>query len=208
MVCRVVDDSSNTQYGLKEGCLLHVSEVGRGLACGCVCPKCLHPLIANKGTVRIHHFCHSAGADCVGASETILHMLSKEIISHLETIHIPAYHYRRSTKLKTGNPVKYEKIIAKGGEVAIDEVFLERMNVGFKPDAVIISGNKSLIIEIAVTHKTDQKKKRLIRKSDTPAIEICLSDDHAFLERKQLADLIKNDIGIKKWLYHPKEKRR
>ena len=44
-------------YGLKEGKLLHISEVPRGLACGCVCPACGDRLVARQGPLREHHFC-------------------------------------------------------------------------------------------------------------------------------------------------------
>jgi hypothetical protein len=47
-------------FGLKEGILVHVSDVASGLACGCVCPECNGKLQANKGKSGkgTHYFSH------------------------------------------------------------------------------------------------------------------------------------------------------
>ena len=39
-------DWKNTGWGSRNGKAVHVSEVSRGLACGCVCPGCGAQLVA------------------------------------------------------------------------------------------------------------------------------------------------------------------
>lgn len=43
-------------YGLKDGKLVHISEVDKGKKCGCVCPACYSPFIARKGKKIIHNY--------------------------------------------------------------------------------------------------------------------------------------------------------
>jgi hypothetical protein len=65
-------------FAEKEGFLRHVSQVGKGLACGCVCPVCRQSVIARKGDQKRHHFAHSPGAKC--NAETVLHYLAKRLL--------------------------------------------------------------------------------------------------------------------------------
>lgn len=75
--------------GLREGRLQHVSEVQRGLACGCTCPACGDYLIARKGPIREHHFGHAADHDCRTAVETALHMAARELLASRREIVLP-----------------------------------------------------------------------------------------------------------------------
>ncbi|WHY77279.1 competence protein CoiA family protein [Neobacillus sp. WH10] len=63
-------------YGLKDGKLVHISDVEKGLKCECVCPACNHPLIARKGEKTAHHFAHYNGSECAKSVETALHSIS------------------------------------------------------------------------------------------------------------------------------------
>ena len=56
-----------TGYGMRDGKLLFISDVPRGLACGCVCARCHQPLVAKKGPIRRHHFSHLKDTNCHGA---------------------------------------------------------------------------------------------------------------------------------------------
>ena len=51
-------------YAIKGEKSVHISEVERGLACGCICDECKDRLIAKKGTVKAHHFAHEANHSC------------------------------------------------------------------------------------------------------------------------------------------------
>lgn len=67
-------------FGYKNDELVHISEVARGLECGCMCPSCGHPLIARKGNKKIHHFAHYNRAECKNAVETAMHIAAKNIL--------------------------------------------------------------------------------------------------------------------------------
>lgn len=71
----------NLIYALKDGLTTHISEVERGLKCGCTCPACGEKLIAKKGQYVTHHFAHQASKDCEYGYESSLHFAAKEILS-------------------------------------------------------------------------------------------------------------------------------
>ena len=75
-----MESGGQITYGLHSGDLVHITEVERGLACGCICPCCENQLIARKGPIVAHHFAH-AGENCEGGAETALHLAAKEILS-------------------------------------------------------------------------------------------------------------------------------
>ena len=68
----------------KEGDLVHINSVPNGNDCGCFCPHCKSKLCAKNGGTSekmIHHFAHQSGADCIGAIESALHKMAKDVIS-------------------------------------------------------------------------------------------------------------------------------
>lgn len=196
-------DQKHAGYAIRDGILLHISDVQRGLACGCSCVVCGERLVAKKGSVRRHHFSHESESDCVGSAETALHIVAKEITSKLREIFLPEYRFSRSKKLKYGVVVTHERKITKPGIAKILSSAVEPPYGGFVPDVVLDCGKKSLIVEIAVTHKVDRLKLRRIRRANVPAIEICLESSDAFLSRAELTAKIAGDASLKRWLFHP-----
>lgn len=57
-----MDPQAYSGYGIKDGNLVHISDVPRGLACACVCVDCGKPLLARKGNKRREHFAHAPTA--------------------------------------------------------------------------------------------------------------------------------------------------
>ena len=73
-----------------EGKLIHVDSVSTGLACKCFCPHCKSELVAkNGGNRKVHHFAHANGSDCVGAIESALHKMAKDILQEHRLIMLP-----------------------------------------------------------------------------------------------------------------------
>ena len=196
-------------YALKDNKHVHISEVDRGLACGCFCLLCNKPLIARKGNIRSHHFSHSANTECSYTPETILHFLAKKIISESNYITIPEYLYANTTTTDDGVIIEHSGIVANGGRITIDNVLVENeaKRNGFVPDIVIQSGNKSLIIEIYVTHKVDSDKLNRIYSNGEATLEINLNKDAILKSTKDLSALILDEAHNKDWLYHPNQER-
>lgn len=198
--------NDHAAYGLKDGKLLFIADVARGLACECVCVSCGQPLIARKGAIRRHHFAHFEVTDCQGAGESVLHLLSKELLSELESVEIPPYEFIKKRNTKNGTLIQHQALVAKGGHVFVLGVKIEEHEEDFIPDIIIESGSKSLIVEIAVSHKVNRSKLRKIRKRDLPAIEIRLDVMDSFLPRDLLRKKLQHDLDSKVWLFHPAQR--
>ena len=200
----IADD--HTGYGMRDGKLLFIADVPRGLTCGCICARCRGTLVAKKGSIRRHHFAHFEVTSCHGAAESVLHSLAKELIAELDVIVIPPYEFVKQRKTKTGALVQHQALVAKGGDVPIHNVRVEENEGDFVPDIIIESGPKSLIVEVAVTHKVARAKLRKIRRRNLPTIEIRLDPSDSFLSRESLKNKLQRDLTSKVWLFHPAQR--
>lgn len=135
-------------YGLKGGKLVSINDVERGLACGCECPECKSPLVANKGDKKIHYFSHHSNTNCNG--ESLLHILGKELFARRVENAIEAggiitieWDCTECNSRHEGNLVKAAK-----------RVGLEVVLQGCRPDIVLFdaSGKIVALVEIVVKH--------------------------------------------------------
>ena len=128
-------------HGLKEGELVSIADVERGLKCNCTCTKCGEPLVAKKGEVKDHHFAHSVDSDCTG--ETLKHYMAKQEIAEKKYLHLP--HPIKDTYSMTDfKTVELEKRI--GDSQYIADVICTH------------ESGTQIIIEIVVTHDLDTDK--------------------------------------------------
>lgn len=196
-------------YGLKNGKLVHISEVESGAACQCICPTCNAPLVARKGSIKIHHFAHLNSPECEWAGETTLHLLTKEILSQQKTIFIPGYGIEfLSFFTRSGRSVYFRRVYRASGkdekiEVKIDEVALETRLGRIAPDIVIFSAGEPLLLEIYVTHRVGREKLRIIEQNGWPAIEVDLHRLRHFPDRQELAKILTNPVRMMNWLNNP-----
>lgn len=205
-VQRMPEHDDRVGYGMRDGRLLFIADVPRGLACGCVCVGCGRPLIAKKGPVRRRHFAHREITDCRGAPETVLHRLSKELLAELDELMIPSYEFKILRKLRTGRVVYHEASVAKGGRVRVDRVLVEVSEEGFVPDVIVESGSRRLFVEVAVSHKVTRLKLRRMRRRDLSVIEITLEPSDSLLARDELKAKLQSDLDSKTWLFHPAQR--
>lgn len=194
----------NITYGYQDGKLVHISSVKKGLDCNCTCKNCGERLIAKKGGSRAHHFAHESGNECANAAETVLHILAKKIISELSFISLPSYNYKK-TKSLNGVCITHEQELIKSHNASIQAVNIEPHYESYRPDTEVFTKAGTLIIEIAVTHKVDDKKLRLLRQEGLQVIEIRFSKEDAQLNQDELRKLIQLDTHKKHWLCHPKD---
>lgn len=198
--------ADHTGYGLKDGQLQFIRDVDTGLACGCSCPSCGKSVVAKKGQIRKHHFAHYEATTCQGAVESTLHRLAKELLTELPTFEIPQYVFEKKRKTRTGKLISHKVTVARGGPVTIDRVRVEQRDDGFIPDILIESKGKSLIVEVAVTHKVARAKSRKLRRRNLPAIEIRLDPIDSFRPREELKEKLQTVSSCKVWLFHPDQR--
>lgn len=201
-------------YALRNGRLISIRQVGRGLQPDCLCPACGSPLIAKKGPIRQHHFAHKSGRACENAAETALHLLAKQVICTPGTqLALPPYtiegRRRRGSKSQA---ISVTVPDVGGATIQVAAGQEECRFEGFTADALIsvLSGSgrtrKELIVEIAVTNPSGKPKIRRISSAGVPAIEIDLSKfphyEGMSVETVQQVFLEPQRV---KWLFHPKQ---
>jgi len=153
------------QYGLLNEKLIHISVVEKGLACNCVCPHCKSPLIARKGQKNAHHFAHYRLADCNHGTETALHMMAKNIVAKTKRVFVPYTPENIYGNSKGGGIVRFENAELE-----------KRLSDTVRGDVLLRKGERSLNVEIKVTHEVDWEKTIEIFNLGVPTIEIDLSD--------------------------------
>lgn len=184
-------------YGIQaNGALVHVSDVPRGLACGCSCPACGGTLIARKGDINVDHFGHHAkGSGCGVNAETNAHSWAKEVLATELRILLPSVEGRVGReRLQTHNE----------GMFLFAHAELEKPMESIVPDVVLTTaGGQKLLIEVLVTHPCGSEKIQKLRDRGLATLEVDMSrwrksTDRGDIERA----LIEN--APRRWLYNRK----
>lgn len=181
-------------FGLRDGKAVHISEVESGLACACVCPKCGRRLVAKKGDIRVYHFAHEDDSDCQGAVESSLHLAAKEILEREKKIRVPLPGFFPAKLAESVNTM-----------LEFDGVRLEEHIGGIIPDLIVFTKNRSLIIEINVTHAVDDAKLQKIKELGVSAIELDLSWGQYSAAGDTLKYYVIESTANKHWLYNAEE---
>lgn len=172
--------SDELVYGLGiDGTILHISEVGRGLQCGCRCPACEQVLIAKKGPVQRHHFAHhNANAACAHAAETNAHIWAKDVLARMKRLLVP------ETVATHGN---LTRIVRRTQVYSFVEARLENRLGSMVPDVILVMADgKQLIVEVRVTHACDEVKREKLRLDGLSAIEIDLRQFRTSSDREAI----------------------
>ena len=145
---------SNLIYALKNNQIVSIDDVESGLKCDCICPACGNKLIAKKGNRVMHHFAHRSETNCEYGYETSLHLAAKDILSKAKKMMLPP------VRMPPQYSHREDSLLQEAKEITIENVFLEKHFQGFIPDIVVCSGGKQLFVEIFVTHRIDEAKKK------------------------------------------------
>lgn len=167
------------------GVLVHIDNVPKGKACGCFCPSCGKPLYARRGVVRAHHFSHAYDHNCKGAYETVLHLLAKEILQEAGQIMLPPP----------------SDAIFPSGLVKIHNIEIEKWDEHYriKPDAEgIMENGERLFIEFLVSHKVDERKRKVIIDNHLKCIEIDIN--FLALDKAELYEFLTQSNEYREWV--------
>jgi hypothetical protein len=149
-----------------DGRMVSPNEVDNGLACGCVCPKCRRRLIAKHSDIVRYHFAHESDSVCVGAFETSAHLLAKQIIADEGRVFMPEVVADYRTERRPVMDARW---------VRFDSVALEVWVDGLRPDIIARRRDRTLAIEIYVSHRCEAQKISTFRQRNASALEIDLS---------------------------------
>ena len=156
------------------GSVVDVTQVLRGLACGCLCMGCNAPLLAKQGKVNAWHFGHASGASRRACAETALHLAGKELLHELAEIRVPPVFYAM-TELDVLKREHIQTVEAAASSFNFSSCSLEHTTGTRRLDALLSSSEgHSLGIEILVTHKVDDQKAVDLLSLNAPVLEIDL----------------------------------
>ena len=173
---------------------MHVSAVGSGLGCGCACAGCGGALVARKGAVREHHFAHHDAEPCRHAVETALHLAAKSILEQELVITLPALRV-------TFDSYKDDIELEPATRHELESVRLEQRVDDLVPDVIARIGGHDLWVEVFVTHRVDESKRRKMRERGVSGIEIDLSGAGRDLSWEALRPLVVEGVENKRWLH-------
>lgn len=149
-------------FGEKNGRLYTPDEVDQGKACGCYCPSCQSPLIANLPKVKRNYFSHHRAKECAGGYETALHRMGKQIIEDAGYVWLPSksFHFR----VHVAEDVYIsENVVFEPHRTELLDVVSEQMAEIWRPDLTANLKNGSTVyIEIKVSHEVDEPKARAL----------------------------------------------
>lgn len=188
-------------FGVRDGLLIHISDAPSGLACNCLCPACGKPLVAKKGSSRLHHFAHARDANCAFAVETALHLAAKAILEQKGRITLPAVEANVYS-------VHHSVVLSPEQTYTLDRVLVERRVGAIIPDVLAYVRGRAIGIEVRVSHAVDESKLHHFRTLGLSAIEIDLSNAPRTFLLEELEALVVGPGPHKKWLFNAASERK
>lgn len=187
------------RYGRVDGRLIHISEVQRGLACGCACPQCGEPLVARQGDVLVHHFAHATDTTCTPNPETLTHRYAKEIVAVQLKAILPAFEVHQDYQDRFGYRSEAAARQAEGVfEAASAEVECREFS-DIIPDVLLRNGHRRLAVEVHFRHAVPNEKLERFRNRYLEAVEVRLDDLPVDCEPAEIREALR--IGWRwKWL--------
>lgn len=170
----------------QDGDLVHVDKVPNGNECGCVCPHCKSALCAKNGgdkDIKVHHFAHLSGVDCVGAVESALHKMAKDALLEAKCVYLPNRFDGRQ-----GEQLRFYRV----------EVEYYDKDTRLRPDSIGYYDEKCLWIEFKRTHAVDSKKRGKIISAHIDCIEIDLNG--CPLDPIEVKKFITSSAESRKWI--------
>lgn len=204
-------------FGLRNEKLVSISEISeqeKGLKCNCFCPGCGARLQAKIGSgKKQRHFAHNnETCDIIGAQQTALHLLTKDIIEESGEIFLPPLTVKideipdKDRYKKFIHQMPNEMVYVQGKLVKCESVVLEKRISQIIPDVLVKIRGKVCLIEVAVTHFVDREKKNKIKELGYSTIEIDLSSLYeSNYTRENICKIITKDSKYKSWIVNTKK---
>ena len=179
-------------FAVRDGVLVHIDSVSRGLACGCICHYCGGQLVACKGKFVRHYFRHHAEDNCdwytdrQGSSgESDLHRAAK--LSFLNASFIDGLNYQNEVVVTCNDGTTIRESIAIPFEKQkVLHVEIEKRVDPCRPDVVLsLANNVELWVEIVVTNKSSRQKREYVRDKNIQVVEVYIG--HSEIEKFKTA---------------------
>ena len=187
-------------YGMKNDNVIRISEVEKGLACGCECIGCGSPLIARKGDVKVHHFAHHDG-NKNNCNESILHKLGKQIIQDKCAVGIAPLTIEVKEKDIVGR-YHNKEFTDKEYTLQFNKVIPEQSAGDFQPDLTCFTDDGVIFIEIVVSNDVSPEKADKVKERGVATLSIDISACSAMSDMEELIQAVMYD-SPRYWVFHP-----
>jgi hypothetical protein len=185
-----------------EGRIVDIHDVPPSVAGTFRCAACKQFVTRKQGDVRVWHFAHKADTACTTAFETALHLLAKQILVESDTLRVPALVCRLQHERPGPEDITLcvERILHwdTPGEA---EVWVD----GIRPDFRGVCQGKAIFVEVTVTHAPDVAKLEVLKRLQTPTLEIDLSAVPRDVTGPEVRRLVLDATKGKRWAFYPGE---
>lgn len=144
--------------------------------------------------------------DGASSQESVLHWLTKEILSQEGRLQVPAVVYR---ELWAGSREPREIARRSRSLLQLSDVRLERKVGQIRPDVVAqyvdpLDGTGGvLLVEVTVTNEIVPERLTRIQAEGKAALEINIGQLGGSLTRQDFTKLVTEELTVKRWLHHP-----
>lgn len=146
--------------------LAHVDDVPNGKGCDCVCVGCGDALVAKNNCVdKANHFSHDCLAEKRSCRMTQLHIFAQNYFASLEKFTLPLVNFE----------YKGRNLFKSATEVEVYEAKMEAKIGKYFADVVLSTSVGDVIIEVLVSHKTENDKSAYYQKEGLACLEVDLS---------------------------------
>jgi hypothetical protein len=162
--------SLKSPYAIRNGELIHISEVENGLNSDCRCPLCNRSLVARKGSLKVHHFSHVTESNC--EPETVIHLLGKQLLAEkVESAiqeGVPLFLSWNCDDCDDSHEIDLTQNIA--------QVSVEHDLGALRPDVVLLTHHNepAMILEVVGTHSPDGRVLAYCTERKIPFFEVRL----------------------------------
>lgn len=198
--------------------LVDTSEVHRGKTCGCICPSCLSPLIARKGTQKVWHFAHTARANgdrteelCEFSWAVSVRLMARQLLPSLGALCLPAAVFPLFTDGLVRRQPEPTVTLAGPEILRLERVVIDATVHDVSVDALVecIDGRWCLFFEHGGRPEPEALGGLAIH-----GFRCVVANLHGFggvlaknalreSHRTLLADFLVNDLESKRWAGHP-----
>ncbi|CAH1598314.1 conserved hypothetical protein [Vibrio jasicida] len=207
-------------FGLKNGRLVDISSVERGLKCGCVCPSCGQRLVARFGVEMIPHFAHDKNAESQGVNTepcalsfwVALRLMIKQVANEqgylkLKVPNLVVTSYGRDNDY---NPVEISMQVSSEIDLKITDIQHQVVVDSTNLDLVGLVGGAMFGIHFVYPGRRncigDFSSRIGVLEIDLTRLE-WIYENYDFIEQppfeNRVLEYLYGSLEAKKWYYHP-----
>ena len=211
-------------FGLREsdGTIIDVHAVPRGRDCGCICPSCRTPLIARQGGEKVWHFAHASRAvfdrtaqECDFSFYVSIRLMARQLIGSELTLVLPDYRGGVSRDVPAlDKECRSEYLVTKGRAIQLERVQVETRFADVAVDLKGWVGDFEFVVYLIHPGREVPPELKTLEGVRAGVVAIDLRRLVTVFPKvatgestyaRTLAEFLRNDLGSKRWIYHPRQ---